>query len=537
MRTQQFGRRWSRVLSAFLFAVIVAWVSTAATARGDSRPIVSELVTAEASPDGAECAKLMKLSLPDTVISSAAVVPAKGEMPEYCKVIGGIEQVILFEIDLPTITWNGKFFYAGGGGYNGTIPTLAHAVVRGYAAAGSDTGHRGEHWDGSALYNNPQAQINYAHRGAHLVTTIGKEVVKAFYGRAQRRSYFMGCSNGGKMGLMAVQRYPGDFDGVVAGGYVADRTKLMMMFDWTQRALLGAEIPPHKIPAMEKATLAACDARDGLKDGLIDRPDLCKFDPKVLTCHGADGPDCLTPAQVTAWQKILDGPRNSAGQQLFAGFSPGHEGDYPEYITGFGSMHGYPSSNFMYMDSFMRWFVFGPSYDSVRQFDYDKDPAALVRFEDDQNAVQTDLSPFRKHGGKLILYNGWADHSTPPLRAAQYYEDVRQANGPATGEFVRLFMPPGMYHCGRGPGPNAFGARGQEIVRMGDPDYDIMAALDRWVEQGVAPAKIISTKFKGDDPKQGVARTRPVCPYPEMAKYTGSGSIDDAANFVCGNPQ
>ncbi len=151
--------------------------------------------------------------------------------------------------------------------------------------------------------------------------------------------------------------------------------------------------------------------------------------------------------------------------------------------------------------------------------------------------MQADLSSFRKHGGKLILYNGWADHSTPPLRAAEYYENVRKANAPASDEFVRLFMPPGMYHCGRGPGPNVFGARGQEIVRMGDPDYDIMAALDRWVEQGVAPAKIISTKFKDDDPKQGVARTRPVCPYPEVAKYTGSGSIDDAASFVCGKSQ
>jgi tannase/feruloyl esterase len=537
MRSLHVGPRWSQALCAFLLTVIGACLSTTVATRGDTDPIGGARVAAEKPPVATECARLMTLSLPDTVISSAAMVPAHGEAPAYCKVLGGVERVILFEIDLPATTWNGKFFYAGGGGYNGTIPTLAHALVRGYAAAGSDTGHRGEHWDASALYNNPQAQINYAYRGAHLVTAIGKEVVKAFYGRAERRAYFMGCSNGGKMGLMAVQRYPADFDGVVAGGYVADRTKLMMMFDWTQRALLGAEIPPHKVPAMAKATLAACDARDGLEDGVIDRPDRCKFDPIVLTCHGADGPDCLTPTQVAAWRKILDGPRNSAGQKLFSGYSPGHEGDYPEYITGFGSMHGYPSSNFMYMDSFMRWFVFGPGYDSVRQFDYDKDPAALVKFAQDQDAVQTDLSSFRDHGGKLILYNGWADHSTPPLRAAEYFEDVRQANGPSADEFVRLFMPPGMYHCGRGPGPNAFGARGQEIVRMGDPDYDIMAALDRWVEHGMAPARIIATKFKDDDPTHGIARTRPVCRYPEMAKYKGSGSIDDAANFQCGKPE
>jgi tannase/feruloyl esterase len=537
MRQHPFGGRSALTLSALLLSVIVAIATAAiAAAVGGSRPNLSPLVVPAAASNGAACTKLMNL-LPDTVISSATVVSAKADVPEYCKVIGGIEQVILFELDLPTSTWNGKFFYAGGGGYNGTIPTLAHAVVRGYAAAGSDTGHRGEHWDASALYDSPKTQINYAHRGAHLVTVMGKEVVKAFYGTTERHSYFMGCSNGGKMGLMAVQRYPEDFDGVVAGGYVADRTKLMMMFDWTQRALLGAEIPPHKIPAMEQATLAACDARDGLKDGLIDRPDLCAFDPKVLTCQGADAPDCLTPRQVAAWRKILEGPKNSAGQQLYPGYAPGHEGDYPDYITGFGSMHGYPSSNFMYMDSFMRWVVFGPKYDSVRQFDYDKDPAALVKYEKDHDAVQADLSAFRKNRGKLILYNSWSDHSTPPARATQIFEDMRKANGAGADDFIRLFMPPGMYHCGRGPGPNAFGARGQEIVKMGDPEYDIMAALDRWVEKGTAPTKIIATKFKDDDPKRGVARTRPVCAYPQMARYTGSGSIDDAANFVCGNPQ
>jgi hypothetical protein len=485
----------------------------------------------------ADCSKLVNLKLKDTQITGASVIPARRDLPEFCKVVGGLETVILFEVDLPTTVWNNKLFYVGGGGYNGSIPDLDDALARGYAAAGSDTGHRGFHWDASALYNNPQAQLNYAHRATHLVALLSKEIIKAYYGKPAQYSYFCGCSNGGKMALMEVQRYPDDFDGVVAGGFVADRTKLMMMFDWTQRALLGSEIPPEKIPAMKKATLAACDARDGLADGLIDRPDLCKFDPKVLTCEGADGPNCLTPAQVTAWRKILDGPVNSTGEKLFPGYSPGHEGDYPYYITGFGTMHGYPSSDFMYMDSFMRWFVFGPTFDSVRDFNYDTSLGYLEPFVKDQDATQTDLSAFKAHGGKLIMYNGWADHSTPPLRTVAYYEGVRKVHGAAADDFIRLFMAPGLYHCTGGPGPNSFGGTNQKGYKKNDPEDDIMGAIDRWVEKGIAPTKLIATKFKNDDPSEGVVRTRPICPYPQVASYKGSGSVDDASNFVCAMPK
>lgn len=484
----------------------------------------------------ADCAKLLSLKLKDTVITEAAVIPAKGDVPEYCRVQGGLETVMLFEVAMPTSAWNNKLFYVGGGGYNGSVPELADALARGYAAAGSDTGHRGFHWDASALYNNPQAQVNYAHRATHLVAGLSKEIIKSYYGAPAKYSYFCGCSNGGKMALMEAERYPEDFDGIVGGGYVVDRSKEMMMFVWTQRALLGSEIQPYKIPAMEKATLAACDARDGLADGLIDRPDMCKFDPEVMVCQGADSANCLTARQATAWQKILNGPVNSAGKRLYAGYSPGHEGDYPAYITGLGVLHGYPSSNFMYEDSFMRWIVFGPQFDSVRDFDYDKSPAALVKYEKDQDAGTADLSAFQKHGGKLILYNGWADHSTPPMRAVEYFEQLRQMT-PNRDEFVRLFMMPGLYHCNGGPGPNTFGGLGQKSYKKNDPENDIVAALDQWVEKGVAPAKLLVTKFKGDNPQQGVARTRPACPYPQMATYKGSGSLDEASNFVCALPR
>jgi hypothetical protein len=529
--------------------IALAFLLTAAgghVTRSTGPAALSFAVNEASEGNDVACGGLINLRLKDTVVTDATIVPAKGDVPEHCRVQGAIENVILFEVGLPTRRWNGKFFYAGGGGYNGTIPSLNDGLSRGYASTGSDTGHRGEHWDASALLNSPQAQINYAHRGAHLTTVVAKQIVKAYYGRAQDKSYFMGCSNGGKMALMEAQRYPDDFDGLVGGGFVAERTKLMMMYDWTQRVLLGAEIPPRKIPAMVKGTLAACDARDGLKDGLIDRPDLCRFDPAVLTCAGADSPDCLMPKQVEAWRKILEGPRNSKGEHLFPGFSPGHEEDYAYYITGFGNMHGYPSSNFMYMDSFMRWIAFTPGFDSVRDFNFDTDPQKLERLAAIHDAADPDLSKFKAHGGKLILYNGWADHSTPPMRSVQYFEEIRRTT-PGADDFVRLFMPPGFYHCNGGPGPNMFGARGQPYLgapdiaedrgNLGHADHDMLAALDQWVEKGVAPTKIIATKFKDDNPKLGVVRTRPVCAFPQVAKYRGSGSIDDVANFVCGPAQ
>lgn len=528
-----------RCLPAGLIVAALAAGCTAETQTSAGPAVESRqpLVTAVGNVRSqADCEKLLSLSLKDTEITSVEIVPESGMVPEYCSVQGGVETLILFEIALPTAAWNGRFYYVGGGGYNGNIPDLTPALARGYAATATDTGHRGEHWDASALYEDPQAQLNYAHRGAHLVTVIAKQVVAAYYDAAEFPSYFMGCSNGGKMGLMAVQRHPEDFDGVVVGGPVIDRTGLMVMFDWSQRALLDAEIPPYKIPAMEKATLAQCDAIDGLADGVIGRPDRCDFDPGVLLCAAEDNAQCLTPPQVDAWRKILDGPKNSAGESLYVGYLPGHEDDYPDYVTGSGVMHGYPSSNFMYMDNFMRWFVFGHDYDPVHEFDFDTDPAALDRFVADQDAVDADLSEFRARGGKLIIYNGWADHSTPPQRAIQYYEEVQRKHGAETGEFARLFMVPGFHHCSGGPGPNVFGSTGRPLVNLNHPERDLMGAIVDWVEHGVAPDRLIATKFAGDDPSRGVERTRPLCHYPQVSQYAGSGSIDDEANFVCASP-
>lgn len=488
------------------------------------------------APGAAACASLLKLRLPDTRVTSAMVVPAADGTPEYCKVLGAIEDVILFEAALPATSWNGKFSFAGGGGYNGSIPSLTHLVARGYAAAGTDTGHQGPDISWAI---NPHARINYGHRATHLATGVAKEIVRAFYSQQEQRSYFVGCSNGGKMALMEIQRYPADYDAAIVGNFVIDRSRLSMSYVWNAQALASAPIPPFKAAAIAKATLAACDGQDGLVDGVIDSPHKCKFDPKTLTCpastNGGDGPQCLTPGQVKALEKIHAGPTNSAGQRLYPGFPPGHESDYPGFITGTGRLSSYGSSQWRFQDTFMRFFAFGLDFLAVAEFDFDKSVAALAPAAEHQDAAATDLSAFKARGGKAILYHGWADHSITPLRTVQYYDDVRKTHGAQTDDFVRLFMVPGLHHCTGGPGPNHFGGRGQ-VVTKDDAEHDIVRALDRWVERGVAPDTLIATKFVNDDPRQGVARTRPLCPYPQVARYRGTGSIDDAANFVCASP-
>jgi len=529
MEAHELRHRRSKLVKSLVFVLLLV----GAIAYGNRDHAVPRALAATPIPPAAACSTLAKLSLPDVSIQSTEIVPADTTTPEYCRVTGALERLVLFEVALPTTDWNGKFAYAGGGGYNGSIPALTHLVARGYAAAGSDTGHQGQDM---AWALNPMARINYGHRATHLVTGLAKAIVRAYYGQTERRAYWMGCSNGGKMGLMEIQRYPDDYDAALIGDSVIDRSRLSMSYVWNAQALVPAPIPPEKAKVIAKATLAACDSQDGLVDGLIDSPQKCAFDPKTLECSGDDGPDCLTPGQVTALAKIYAGPTNSAGDQLYPGFPPGYEYDYPNYITGTGRLSSYGSSQWRFQDTFMRYFVFDLSYLAVMDFDFDTSLAALAPAAANQDAANTDLSAFRSRGGKLIMYHGWADHSISPLRTVEYYTDVREKAGEAADQFARLFMVPGMHHCTGGPGPNNFGGRGQYWAK-GDADTDILRALDRWVEEGVAPERLVATKFVNDDPQQGVARTRPLCPYPQVARWTGSGSIDDAANFVCTMPQ
>ena len=491
----------------------------------------------------ADCASIASLSLKDASINSATIVPAAGMIPEYCEVLGSIhnlpQSTILFEISLPTTKWNGKYFVAGGGGYNGVIPKLTQALTEGYAAAGSDTGHEAgnKNW----ALNNLDAQNNYAYLATHVVTLLGKQILRAFYSQHERRSYFVGCSNGGKMALAEVQRYPDDFDAAISGDPVIDRTRLMMQYAWNSQGLASAPIPPSKIPVIEKATMDACRESGGAIKGLLMTPGRCKFDPKTIICPSVDGPSCLTAGQAKALQKILQGPVNSAGVRLHPGFVPGHEEDYPAFLTGTGTDAAKPASTWALADIFMRQFVFGANFDLVKQFNFEHSPAALVPLAAAQDNANPDLSEFKAHGGKLLLYHGWADHSITPLRTIEYYEDVIETmgkggageqgepNASAVTDFMRLFMVPGMHHCANGPGPNIFGGANQGLPPQLDAQHDIVMALDHWVEDGVAPEKIIASHLTNG----AVDRTLALCPYPQAPVFNGSGDANFAENYHC----
>lgn len=330
-----------------------------------------------------------------------------------------------------------------------------------------------------------------------------------------------------------MQRYPKDFDGVIAGAPALDWTGLMVGFNWNSKALRAAPIPPEKLTLIAKAAAQRCDAEDGLTDGLIDKPLRCDFDPAVLTCNGPDGPNCLTPAQVSAVKKVYAGPSTSRGKQLYHGFPPGAEGGatagegavsgWQNWISGPGNpaapVNGNPLQ-YTFQDHYLRYFVFGnPNYDSMT-FDYDRDPRALRETGEFINAKDTDISAFRKAGGKLILWHGWSDHALMAERTIEYYEDVadRLGSRKRADRFMRLFLAPGMHHCSSGPGPNVF---------------DALTALENWVEKGQAPASMLATKYVNNSVALGIERTRPLCPYPQRARYIGTGSINDAANFEC----
>lgn len=490
------------------------------------------------------CGDLTRLKLPDVTITSATAVAAgpfsvpggrggaqSATMPGFCRVAGFVRPEVNFEVWLP-VNWNRKFLVVGNGGLAGTISYAAMVapLQRGYATASTDTGHVADndaHW----AQGHMQRVIDYAHRSIHVTTQAGKGVVKALYGAAAERSYFSGCSNGGQEAMSEVQRYPDDFDGVIAGDPANYPTHLFMGAHlWITQALAGdpeGYVPSSKLPALGAAVYAACDALDGIKDGIIGDPRQCHFDPSALLCKGADAPDCLTEAQVATVKKIYQGGRTSDGQQIFPGILPGGEagqGGWSTWITGTAPGRG---SHSTLGNPFFRNIVFDdPNWD-FRTFRFDRTPGfdSDVDFVDDKlgaifNNMNPDIHAFQAHGGKLIQYHGWADPDISPLNSINYFDSVQEKLGD-TKSFYRLFMVPGMFHCNGGPGPNSF---------------DTLSALEQWVEQGKAPDRIVA---KGGTMPDGTRpdRTRPLCPYPQTAKWSGSGSSDDAANFSCAAPR
>jgi len=448
---------------------------------------------------------------------------------------------IQLEVWMPSSGWNGKFQGAGNGGFAGSINFggLADAVKHGYAAASTDTGHHAGVTDGNWALNHPEKMVDFGYRAIHEMTDKGKAIVQAFYGDAPRRSYFSSCSNGGRQALMEAQRYPTDYDGIIAGAPANYWTHLLTLAIMDSQALLAnpdSFIPPAKVPAIEAATLEACDAQDGVKDGVIDNPAQCHFDPAKLLCQGADSNTCLTAPQVAALKRIYDGARDSKGNLVFPGYSPGGEtggGGWGLWITGSA-----PTKSLMYAfgTHFFSNMMFNDANWDFKTFVLDRDmKVADEKLAPIFNATNPDLSAFKKRGGKLIMYHGWSDAAIPPTNAVNYYQSVISKMGAKnSAAFLRLFMVPGMQHCGGGPGPSIFGQLG---VAQSDPQHDVAAALEQWVDKGVAPEQIIATKYKtGMNPASGVARTRPLCTYPKVAHWNGQGSSDDAANFTCVEP-
>ena len=501
---------------------------------------------APTTQDELSCAALRDLELPETTITSARPVQA-GELtpPDtssavadaMCRVTATTRPAVRFEVWLPPAdAWNGKFQGVGNGGMAGTISygAMSRALARGYATASTDTGHEAGDvsFDASWALGRPDLTEDFGHRALHVMTVNAKAITDAYYGEAPRYSYYVGCSKGGQQGLMEAQRYPEDYDGLVAGNPANDWTRFYAGAHlWYSLATLkepGSYIPPSKLPALGAAVNEACDALDGIEDGILNDPRRCGFDPATLTCaSGRDSDDCLTGPQVEAVRAIWSGVTTSADELVYPGLVPGGEaspGGWSRWVTGdepFGSLHWRAG------EGFFRYMVFeDPDWD-FRTFDYDADlPFALEKVGRAVDAVNPDLSALRDRGGKLIVYHGWSDPDISALASIDYYEEVvsELADGrghgeslAATREFYRLFLVPGMGHCRGGPGPD---------------EFDALSALEAWVEQGVAPARIEAAKTSGDE----VVRTRPLCPYPEVAEWTGSGSTDEASSFVCAVP-
>jgi Tannase and feruloyl esterase len=491
-------------------------------------------VIAQTAQASASCESLSTLSLPDTTVTLAETVadgafvppPSGGRgrlspaafknLPAFCRVAATLKPTsdseIRMELWMPASGWNGKFQANGNGGWTGSINAgaLADGLRRGYAAAMTDTGHQG----GSASFalGHPEKLIDFGYRAVHEMTVKGKAIVAAYYGDAPKRSYWNGCSAGGREGLKEAQRFPADFDGIVAGSPGINWTGRAVQSVWIAQAKYQDEasmIPPAKFAVIHNAVLEACDAADGVKDGVLEDPTRCKFDPKVIECKDADGPACLTKAQADTARKIYSSVINPrTRQEIFPGHEPGSE-------LGWNTMAG-PQPFNLGFDLF-KYVVFeDPNWD-FRTFNFDSDMDRTAKAGDAiLNALDPNLKAFLGRGGKILQYHGWSDPQISPRSSVNYYNSVLDTMGGAgkVKDSYRLFMVPGMAHCGGGEGTS---------------EFDMFAALEQWVETSKAPDRIEASRVRDGR----VDRTRPLCPYPQVAVYNGTGSTDDAANFTC----
>jgi Tannase and feruloyl esterase len=470
------------------------------------------------------------------------------QLPAFCRVQGVLhpapDSEIAFEVWLPAQEWNGRFQGIGNGGFAGTISysALAAAVQAGYAAAATDTGHKGGVTDASWAKGHPEKVVDFGWRAVHVTTVAAKALTEAFYGSAAHRSYFISCSNGGRQGLMEAQRFPADYDGIIAGAPAYNWTGLFTGFVWNARALSppGAMIPATKTPAIAAAVLASCDKRDGLADGLMSEPRQCRFDPQKLKCSGKETSACLTAPQIAALRAIYQGPHESDGQRIYFGFLPGGEAaptspGWDQWI--FGAAPG-ASIQHAFGSNFMKYVV-GVSEDwTPADFDFDRDFEALkAKTSATFDAVDSDLARFAARGGKMILFHGWSDAAIPAQGTIAYRDEVARSMGAARAEsFMRLFLVPGMHHCAGGTGPSDFGQNGVSASQR-DPATSLAAALEAWVEEGRAPNQVIAQQPPEPGTTEGQrARTGLICAYPRRASLLRGADPMHAESYRCVDP-
>ena len=484
-------------------------------AFSDLKSSLVDYSTADAEPR-IQCAALATTFKEKQLVSLTTLEVAAAEnAPAHCRVSGVLSPEIGFEVNLPA-KWNRRLYMIGNGGLAGEQPDdparasqRAQALANAFVMVSTDTGHNSRKEPvGAFALRNPATAIDYAYRAVHLTATTARRIANAYYATPVSRAYWNSCSNGGRQGLIEAQRYPGDFDGIVANAPWLDQTGFMVGAIWNQRAVMRNPLSPDKLALVAQRAMAKCDAIDGLADGLIDDPRKCAFDP------ARDVPE-LSPGEAATLQKIYGGPA-SHGKPFFPGYMIGSEnsGGWTGLIV--ARQPEQKPADFSLAEATLRYLVFlppKPDYDA-QSFDFDRDVALVERWGRIANAANPDLAAFRRHGGKLVMTYGWADSILQPQMGVAYYERAVRKNGPRTADFFRLFMIPGMAHCAGGVGPD---------------QNDAVSAVIDWVEKGKAPDSIVAKKIVNGQ----VTRSRPLCPYPQVARYKGQGSIDDAASFRC----
>jgi feruloyl esterase len=564
-------RRASRYLQSAAATIGFA-ASPAARSLVACSAFLGALLSYETSAAAVKCERLVGLKLPQVTITSAQTVQPgsfsapDGEvlnsLPGFCRVVAFAtptpQSHINFEVWMPINSWNKRFRGEGSGGSAGSIgySAMANGLQHFYATMANDNGHSGSSW---TFAQPPERVVDFGNRAQHVTTIAGKAITEAFYTQAPEHSYFVGCSQGGHHALMEAQRYPEDYDGIIGGDPANDWTHLMFGELWAgvKSSVKGPtfDLPQTQLNLVTNAVLAQCSGHDGgLKsDAFLNDPRVCHFDPKVLSCKANQDPaTCLTADQLQAVKALYQGPVNPQNhRQIFPGFALGSEAFWRQVLVGLSVPGG--SSG-----SFFRDGVFAGQEDfNFLNINFDRD----VKFTDTKpassgetwaqalNANDPDLTPFKQRGGKLIMYHGFADPFISSFISLDYYTAVIDTMGDEghhdgnrggghdntlteTRGFARLFMVPGMNHCAGGPGANVFNGP-DNLGGIEDPDHDVVMALDRWVSSGIAPEQIIATKFVDDTPSKGVAFTRPLCPYPEVARYKGKGDPTLATSFAC----